>query len=95
MRVVSRKEARAKDLLHYFTGKPCKRGHVSARFTENKTCVECDLLRHRNNPAHAARCRVYYRGHRKKLIAQVEAYNEAHPEERRIWQARYRRNAAH
>lgn len=26
---------------HYFTGKPCKRGHVSNRFVSNGECVDC------------------------------------------------------
>lgn len=27
--------------LTYFTGKPCKRGHVEARWTINGTCIQC------------------------------------------------------
>lgn len=30
-------------MTHYFTGKPCKGGHVAARLTSNGTCVECNL----------------------------------------------------
>ena len=26
---------------HYFTGKPCKRGHIAPRFTSNRRCMEC------------------------------------------------------
>ena len=26
---------------HYATGRPCKRGHVSARYTMNSACLEC------------------------------------------------------
>lgn len=25
----------------YFTGKPCKRGHIAARYTESCGCREC------------------------------------------------------
>lgn len=39
--VISRKEARARGLTRYFTGKPCKHGHVSERFSRNGVCVEC------------------------------------------------------
>jgi len=38
---MTRKEALAAGLPHYFTGKPCKRGHVSARTTERGMCLEC------------------------------------------------------
>lgn len=30
---------------HYFTGKPCKNGHLCKRLTENGTCLECERLR--------------------------------------------------
>lgn len=31
----------------YFTGKPCKRGHVAPRFTSTRNCVECNKERGR------------------------------------------------
>lgn len=39
--IVSLNEARAKGLTHYFTGKPCIRGHISDRFTSIQKCKEC------------------------------------------------------
>lgn len=39
--VISRQEALDQGLPTYFTGKPCKHGHVAERRTANKTCVEC------------------------------------------------------
>lgn len=27
--------------MTYFTGKPCKRGHISPRYTKTKICIEC------------------------------------------------------
>lgn len=38
----SRKEARALGLTHYFTGKPCKKGHFDARLVSTKNCVTCN-----------------------------------------------------
>jgi hypothetical protein len=43
MNIIARKEAIAQGLTHYFTGKPCKRGHVGARYTKTSNCVECVL----------------------------------------------------
>jgi 5-methylcytosine-specific restriction endonuclease McrA len=43
--VVTRKEANSQGLIHYFTGKPCKRGHVTVRFANNATCKECCRVR--------------------------------------------------
>jgi hypothetical protein len=38
---VSHVDAVALGLARYFTGKPCRRGHVAQRATVNYTCVEC------------------------------------------------------
>ena len=32
---------------YYFTGKPCKKGHLSKRQTSNRTCVKCARNAHR------------------------------------------------
>lgn len=44
--VISRKEAKAKGLKRYFTGRPCKRGHV-AEYYVTGPCVICDDARRR------------------------------------------------
>jgi hypothetical protein len=44
MQLRSRHDAIAKGEAHYFTGKPCSRGHVSPRFASNFNCVECGKL---------------------------------------------------
>lgn len=41
MDIISRKEAKAAGLKHYFTGKPCIRGHVEKRQTNNGCCIVC------------------------------------------------------
>ncbi len=38
---MTRAEARLLGLRRYFTGKPCKRGHVCERLTCNATCLRC------------------------------------------------------
>jgi hypothetical protein len=38
---VSRKQARERGLRHYFTGKPCKCGHVAERLLSNGDCIVC------------------------------------------------------
>jgi hypothetical protein len=42
---ISRKQARERGLLRYFTGKPCKQGHVAERLLSNRECVVCAKLR--------------------------------------------------
>jgi hypothetical protein len=34
-------EAKLLGKQKYFTGKPCKYGHISERYTKNGTCIEC------------------------------------------------------
>lgn len=41
MEIITRKEAQAKGLPRYFTGKPCKHGHVCERNTKRRVCYEC------------------------------------------------------
>jgi len=38
----SRKEAKIAGLRHFFTGRPCKNGHIANRFTANGVCVVCN-----------------------------------------------------
>lgn len=41
MQVISRSEAKALGLKRFFTGKPCKRGHIAERYVFNHCCVAC------------------------------------------------------
>lgn len=42
MTITKRREAREKGLKYYFTGKPCKHGHMSQRRTSTGRCIECE-----------------------------------------------------
>lgn len=44
MQIISRKDAKSLGLTYYFTGKPCKRGHVAARLSSSGNCVECKSI---------------------------------------------------
>lgn len=44
-KVVEYKEAKALGYRHYFTGRSCKRGHLSKRFTSTRQCVDCQSIR--------------------------------------------------
>lgn len=39
--LISREEAREKGLKRYFTGEPCKRGHLAERYVSTGRCVPC------------------------------------------------------
>ena len=46
-RIISRDEARALGLKRFFTGKPCKHGHVAERHVASRKCRECHRERTR------------------------------------------------
>jgi hypothetical protein len=62
----TRREALDKGFPYYFTGKPCKHGHVSKRLAEG-SCYECKLIRTRN--FNSAYCKTSgYRGKRSRYL---------------------------
>lgn len=58
MEVITRDEAIARHLTRYFTGDPCKHGHVAQKTVKDRSCVECSRLRtkaHREKDPEKAR----------------------------------------
>jgi hypothetical protein len=54
MKIITRKEAKEQGLKQYFTGEPCKHGHIDTRQTVNSLCSECARIKsvafyHANN----------------------------------------------
>lgn len=43
--IITRKDALAEGHPRYFTGKPCKHGHIAERVIPQGTCVECNRVR--------------------------------------------------
>jgi 5-methylcytosine-specific restriction endonuclease McrA len=68
-----RAEAKAIGLKTYFTGKPCKNGHVAERFTGCGSCVECK----------AARAASWAAANPEKVRDIAAAYRKANPGKRR------------
>ena len=72
MKIVSRQQAIEQKLTRYFTGKPCKHGHIAEKLLSNRTCVECkrlDKIKWGSQPHIKA-----------ASIARANAHNKAHPE---------------
>ncbi len=44
METISRKQAKANSLKRYYTGKPCKHGHIAERRIHDGACCECQRL---------------------------------------------------
>ena len=45
MQKITKQEAITAGLHKYFTGKPCKYGHISERLVSNSSCVECKIYK--------------------------------------------------
>ena len=43
--IILRSEAKSLELKRYFTGKPCKHGHIAERFTATGECHRCSQLK--------------------------------------------------
>ena len=82
MQLISRKDAIKQNLTYYFTGKPCKRGHLSNRIVVSANCVECGLLHklneRRSDPeAHRALKAAEYARNKDTILEQQAAYRKA------------------
>lgn len=51
MEITTRKEAKARGLKRYFTGKPCKHGHIAEREGIAGNCIPCNRLDTKNRAA--------------------------------------------
>lgn len=80
--IISRKEAKEKGLKRYFTGKPCKRGHINERFTGTTKCRACnfeDLAK--NKEYHREQSKLWYeenKEYHKKLMQKWTEDNYTH-----------------
>ena len=78
MKTIARLDASSQGLTRYFTGKPCKNGHVLERMVANGTCVKC-LVDKRKRPS---RQEAFRRAARKQIAKvyldpeKIKEYNE-------------------
>lgn len=85
MKLISLHDAKAEGLKRYFTGKPCRYGHVSERFVSNAGCLECNAVKKavwnsNNKERNAERKRIRYAENSEHVRAVKKAWNKANPE---------------
>lgn len=85
----SRAEALACGDKTYWTGKPCKHGHVAYRLTSNSACSECASEYNAKRGPNTEWQRDYYQRNREQRIADSKAHRENNPEVYKAW---YERN---
>ena len=69
--------ARLNGEARYFTGLPCKNGHVAERITANKTCVECIKLHTKKHNSKEST--------KERILAWLVANEERAKESRKKW----------
>ena len=80
--VVSYRQAKENGDTYYFTGEPCKHGHVDKRLTSDCGCMQCKYIRkleYRSKPENQIKSKEYSRRWRKenpeKNAAQARIYS--------------------
>lgn len=95
MHIISRSEAKSQGASHYYTGKPCKQGHVCIRRTDNGDCVKCrhERIRHwrvNNAERERERQRRWREANLETVLARQRLWQEANRKARRDYMRRYR-----
>lgn len=76
MEKISKPEAIGRGLKLYFTGEPCKYGHVAPRCTrKSNECIECRRLGQRK----------HYNANANLVCSKIAEYKRANPEKVRAW----------
>jgi hypothetical protein len=96
MKIIQRAEAVSEGLSKYFTGKPCKRGHVSERLVSCKVCIACQKIasldyRARNRAGIAKQAREKRAENPEAYKAYVQRYRGSNKEKVRDQQSAYKK----
>lgn len=84
MQLISRDDATSAGLTHYFTGVPCKHGHITARYVRDgkcSTCVQVRVAAHKIAKPDMVKetNRRYHAENRDAHLAAAKVYREANP----------------
>lgn len=82
MNIITRFDAKQLGLAKYYTGSPCKRGHLAERSTSNGKCCQCHREDRKdyygkNREAETAKMASYYVANKPKLRKQQKQYQTA------------------
>ena len=88
-------EAKERGEKFYFTGKPCSRGHLNARFASSRGCISCHLIygkqaREADPEKFAAQRIARYHADVQKSRVKARAYCSVNRDKRSEWERRWR-----
>jgi hypothetical protein len=83
--IITRANAKAAGLKRYFTGKPCKQGHIAETLVSSQTCCVCSAEKIKawalNNPDRArAASRAYFAANRDRVKSRHKAWRADNPD---------------
>jgi hypothetical protein len=86
--IIGRKDALALGLKRYFTGKPCKNGHMAERYVRNSACLGCQQVHYRswcmaNREKKLDYCRKWYEVNQEQARGNAHKWREANRERKR------------
>lgn len=96
-------DAKAAKHIHYFTGKPCKHGHIAPRYVKRYSCTECNRIeKERRYIPHprklltpeerAKRKKAYYLKHQEQIKAFKQQYWIENKEKLSLQNAEWKKN---
>ncbi len=97
MKVITRKKAKILRLNKYFTGKPCKWGHIVERYTRDGNCLKCSYNRSikwqvENSDKKRYHNNNYMRKNKEKYSKYNAVWRKENIEKRRETGEKWRRN---
>jgi hypothetical protein len=91
MEIILRKEAKERGLKRYFTGKPCKHGHIDERLVSSRGCFECNRAAVDKYNAANPEYKVKYRAaNTEKEKARHAIYKAENPEKKKASDKKYK-----
>ncbi len=78
--IITIEQARERGLKRYFTGKPCKFGHISERRVCSKYCCQCEREKTRKNPKKLAYMKIYAERNKARIAEYQSKYYEENAE---------------
>lgn len=97
MEIITKSQARERGLNKYFTGKPCKNGHVDQRHMHNSVCMGCIRVASRNwykkrRDHKREKSKQVYLANRTNVMARTNAYRIKHKDKYQVWVKSWAKN---
>ncbi len=80
MQIIDRWQARIRGLKFYFSGNPCKQGHIARRRVKDRCCEECSKTR----------CRAFYHKNKQRRKQEYSQWREKNKAKRKLYMDAWR-----